>query len=618
MSASPAASPPKYKLCPKCRHIYPAASNFCPQDQTALVVSDDIIAGRYILSQMVGAGAMGKVYRAEDTQLGRTVALKLLNPAQDAHLRIDREAKAGGALDHDNVVRVYERGQHDDGRVYIAMEFLEGESLRQLLATQGKLPMKQALDLWLQAVRGVAAAHKKGIVHRDLKPDNLFLARREQDDGTIEQLKVLDFGIAQLRSDRPTRGTMRIGTPGYVAPEQWQHGEATARSDVYSLGVILLEMLTGRRSMAANPQAPIEAFERFALQQTLSPALTQLAGEVLAPDPLLRPENARVLLDRLRRLPDSQLWSAAAGGVPRESPAPVSQASSGDEGRRVPRSSEELQPLSVDDEEGEDTEQIGIDALRLPPQSASPAPLPAPLPPGVAGQRLHALDQPTVRVDRLPGLVSTPTPERPTAGLPDRARIKAVGRTPEPVAEPVAVEPAAAEPAAVIDLVTDQVTGQVSDSAIEAVTDERTAKQPVMGPSELLPLPVQSTLVLTNPAALQTLNLPALPPLEPVETRISPSEKSPVRRASPAATMVSRRSNADTVTSGVAPTLPIGMGADSSWLVPGTPPENAMERVRAFLRSPTALGPVSTVLALGLLLGLVIAVVVYLFLRFLG
>ncbi|HRI54830.1 MAG TPA: serine/threonine-protein kinase, partial [Pseudomonadota bacterium] len=283
MSGSGAGSPPKYKLCPACRHIYPAASNFCPQDQTALVFSDDIIAGRYVIARRIGAGAMGTVFMAEDTQLGRRVALKLLKPAQDAQLRIDREAKAVGALDHDNVVRVYERGQHDDGRLYIAMEYLEGESLRSYLATQGRLPLRPALELWVQAVRGVAAAHKKHVIHRDLKPDNLFLAHREQDDGPLEQLKVLDFGIAQIRSAKPARGTVRIGTPGYVAPEQWMHGEATARSDVYSLGVILLEMLTGLRSLAANPQAPLEAVERLALSHTISPELRQLLAAVLSP-----------------------------------------------------------------------------------------------------------------------------------------------------------------------------------------------------------------------------------------------------------------------------------------------------------------------------------------------
>lgn len=673
MSASGVGPPRKHKLCPACRHIYPGTSNFCPQDQTPLQASDDIIAGRYILERMVGAGAMGKVYMAEDTQLGRRVALKLLKPGQDVQRRIDVEAKAVGALDHDNVVRVYERGQHDDGRQYIAMEYLEGESLRQHLGTNDRLPLAQALELWEQAVRGVAAAHRKNVIHRDLKPDNLFLARREQDDGTIEQLKVLDFGIAQIRSDRPARGTIRIGTPGYVAPEQWMYGEATARSDVYSLGVILLEMLTGLRGLAANPQAPLEAVERLALAQTVSPELRQLMTEILSLAPTDRPQDARAVLERLRSLPERQ--PLGAGAVARETPASLSLSTSGEHAPRPPRPGEALPPLDLDDEEA-DTEQVGIESLRPPGRAAGP-PVKGPGPA-------------TMRVEHLPGLVPAPTPERPTALRPEKARGKAPpgprDRAPEPESAAAPGVAAAAEPGPrpvpgtslpaeplseqesapvtvpvrklaadqvtgqgadqvagqVAGQVADQVTGQVADQVTDQVTgqaasqtsgqvadpladlvtgqvtgqvtdplpESRIVQQVVSDSTSRLPLPAQSTLVIGSPAEMRTLNLPALGSPEAHERLAS----------MPAA---AKRSPAAAPTGGLAATVVSGRvhaptlkPAEAQTLPIGSsasfrpPPELRSGGLREFLSAPTTLGSRGRVLMACAVLGLLVAAAV--------
>jgi serine/threonine-protein kinase len=592
VSGSGASSPPKYKLCPACRHIYPATNNFCPQDQKALIVSEDIIAGRYVLSQRVGAGAMGTVYMAEDTQLGRRVALKLLKPAHDAQLRIDREAKAVGGLDHDNVVRVYERGQHDDGRLYIAMEYLEGESLRSYLATQGRLPLRQALELWVQAVRGVAAAHKKHVIHRDLKPDNLFLARREQDDGHLEQLKILDFGIAQIRSEKPTRGTVRIGTPGYVAPEQWMHGEATARSDVYSLGVILLEMLTGLRSLAANPQAPLEALERLAIAHTVSPELRQLLAAVLAPEPAQRPADARVLLERLRSLSDGQLVRPS-GAIAAPLPGPLSLATSGAVARRPP-SGDELQPLDADEDQ-EDTEQVGLESLRPPAPTARPA-----------GK---GLPQATVRVERLPGLVPTTATERSTAGPPEAARAALAPERPE--LEPPPIPSALAE----------QITGQVpppavseagneapGEPALDLLAEEVTAgaeARPDHEPTNQLPLPAQSTLILGSAAQMPTLNLSAFTAEELKEAAgRSDPKSSPGKAPATAARVLSGRPRAATLPAGAAETLPLGSFASYRQ------PSEAPRGLRAWLATPTPLGSAGRVLLVCAVLGLLAVVAI--------
>ena len=600
MSGSGAGSPPKYKLCPACRHIYPATSNFCPQDQTALLLSDDIIAGRYVIVRRIGAGAMGTVFMAEDTQLGRRVALKLLKPAQDAQLRIDREAKAVGALDHDNVVRVYERGKHDDGRLYIAMEYLEGESLRQYLATQGRLPLRPALELWVQAVRGVAAAHKKHVIHRDLKPDNLFLAHREQDDGPLEQLKVLDFGIAQIRSEKPTRGTVRIGTPGYVAPEQWMHGEATARSDVYSLGVILLEMLTGLRSLAANPQAPLEALERLALSSTISPELRQLLAAVLSPEPAQRPADARALLERLRSLSEGQI-GRPSGIIAAPLPGPLSLSTSGEVGLRLPRSSEDLQPLDAEDDDA-DTEQVGLESLR--------PPLPA------AGARSpgQGLGQATVRVERLPGLVPTLDADSVTArpAAQTRAPLGSGPLDPEPSLIPQELAEEVTGPAAASELEPDPDGVAAAEPATDAVpgSDARPASEP----TNRLPLPAQSTLILGSAAQMPTLNLPAFSADELKEAvgRGGPKSSPPGSTA----TVLSGRSRAATLPAGAADTLPLGSFSSFSFRAPPElRPETKIERLQAFLRTSTPLGPVGRVFLLCALLGLLVVALIGIALR---
>lgn len=211
--------------------------------------------GPYEITAPIGAGGMGEVYRAHDPQLGRDVAIKILPQSlsrdPDRLRRFEQEARAAAALNHPNILAVYQFGSYE-GAPYLVSELLEGSTLRDQLL-RGPLPVRKAVDYGIQTARGLAAAHEKGIVHRDLKPENLFLTR----DGRI---KILDFGLAKLMPVHPlsgsadptlTEGTepgVVLGTVGYMSPEQVRGETANDRTDLFSLGAILYEMLTGKRA----------------------------------------------------------------------------------------------------------------------------------------------------------------------------------------------------------------------------------------------------------------------------------------------------------------------------------------------------------------------------------
>jgi len=224
--------------------------------------------GPYEIVAPIGAGGMGEVYRARDRRLGRDVALKVLAPSVSGDperlRRFEQEARAAGALNHPNVAAVYDLGT-EEGSPYIVSELLEGETLRSRMGGT-PLPLRKALDYSVQIARGLAAAHDKGVVHRDLKPENLFVCK----DG---QVKILDFGLAKLAREplvRPSIGPLAVshletqtgtvagtilGTVGYMSPEQVQGVPADHRSDIFSLGAVVFEMLTGQRAFKAPTAA---------------------------------------------------------------------------------------------------------------------------------------------------------------------------------------------------------------------------------------------------------------------------------------------------------------------------------------------------------------------------
>ena len=260
----------------------------------------------YRLGERLGSGGMAVVFRAEDLRLGRTVALKFLIPelSRDpaAKHRFLREARALSGLDHPNLCTIHEVGETADGQIFIAMPCYEGETLRRRIQ-RGPLAPDEAIDLALQAAQGLAKAHKSGIVHRDVKPANLMVTA----DGVV---KILDFGLAKLAgTTSAARKETGGGTLAYMSPEQTLGEDVDGRADLWSLGVVLYEMLTGLKPFRADrDQGVLYAIRNTdpvplpALCPEVPAALAELAGRLLAKDPAGRPASADALVAELRGL----------------------------------------------------------------------------------------------------------------------------------------------------------------------------------------------------------------------------------------------------------------------------------------------------------------------------
>ena len=276
--------------------------------------------GHYEILSPIGAGSMGEVYRARDTQLDRDVAIKVLpefvSTDRDRLLRFEREAKSAAALNHPNILAVYQMGTYL-GMPYLVSELLEGKTLTET-TRRGPLPLRKVIDYGVQIARGLGAAHEKGIIHRDLKPDNLFVTK----DGRV---KILDFGLAKLMQPKQsiesvaatiTLPGMALGTVGYMAPEQVRGLNTDQRADIFALGAILYELLTGRQSFQRPTSADTMSAilnEELPAIGTRSPetpaALERVIRRCLEKDPGQRFQSASDLAFALEALSDPTLSS---------------------------------------------------------------------------------------------------------------------------------------------------------------------------------------------------------------------------------------------------------------------------------------------------------------------
>ena len=293
------------KSCSQCKLKYPDDSAACFLCGGALVALQDpligvTIAGRYQIEEVLGQGGMATVYAARHRLVDRPCAVKVMN-AQFARNdvireRFRREAKAAQKLAHPNIIEIFDQGETPDGYVYLVMELLRGETLADLLE-HGKVPLERGLPIMIQIARALARAHDLEVIHRDLKPENIFLARGP--NGT-DQVKLLDFGIARSMQDSRLTGAGEVfGTPQYMAPERITSIEAGPAADLYSLGVIIYEMVTGTFPFDATDITTY--FIKHLKEEPVSPkkhdpsipdALERLVMECLAKDAKDRPVDA--------------------------------------------------------------------------------------------------------------------------------------------------------------------------------------------------------------------------------------------------------------------------------------------------------------------------------------
>lgn len=260
-----------------------------------------VVAGRFHLMGLIGVGAMGAVYRARDLELGETVALKMLRPelvgSRDMLEVFRREVRLARRVTHPNVARIYDIGEHDQV-LFLTMEYVEGDSLATLLERHGPMPVERAIALTRDILAGLWAAHDAGVLHRDLKPGNVLVTPEGR-------AVVTDFGVARAADSAPEEtGGLIVGTPLYMAPEQMEGGRLDARADLYAVGVVLFEMLTGRR--------PIEGKSTLAVA---SVRLTEPPPDPRSVRPALSEPLAQVVLRLLARRPEDRFASAAEATV---------------------------------------------------------------------------------------------------------------------------------------------------------------------------------------------------------------------------------------------------------------------------------------------------------------
>src|SRR3984957_7068684 len=298
-----------------------------------------VVAGRYRLEARAGEGGMGVVYRARHVLIDRVVALKLIRPdlRGETHLRtwMLREARAANRVDHAHIIDIHDIGETEEGELYLVMEYLVGTSLSSELA-RGPMQLSRGVDILEQMCAALARAHDLGVVHRDLKSDNILLTTR---GGRKDFVKILDFGLAHLAMDPrlAPKGAV-FGTPEYMAPEQARGEEATAQSDLYALGVLFFEMLTGQLPFRSDDRETLLEMQRTAvaprprsIKPDVLPAAEAIVVKLLEKDRRKRFQDAHHLHEELKALQRSlpnPPWEIAASGenaVPPPPPPPQSE-----------------------------------------------------------------------------------------------------------------------------------------------------------------------------------------------------------------------------------------------------------------------------------------------------
>jgi len=345
-----------FRVCLQCGTQYGVEQRHCPNDGSALQLkaTDDpligrTIADRYFIKELLGVGGMGRVYIAEHVALGRKSAVKVINPSlansAEAISRFNREAANASRINHPNVAQIYDFGE-SDGVLYLAMEFIEGEALAATIERLGPIPAPRAANITMQVADALAAAHQLGIVHRDLKPENIMIGRKH--DGG-DWVKVVDFGIAKTieteKNQNVTTAGVSLGTPEYMSPEQFAGEKLDHRTDIYSLGLVLFNMLTGQlpypkvtsketlvKRLTTQPAALAEVRPttpwppglQTALDRALAPDATERYPRVLdfATDVARASERPPVIVNRVQTTAQTPVSTPVQESTPRPRPQP--------------------------------------------------------------------------------------------------------------------------------------------------------------------------------------------------------------------------------------------------------------------------------------------------------
>jgi len=336
------------KICDSCRATYPTEYSTCPKDGTTLRFSSEltpgtVVRGKYEVKEKIGTGGMASVYRAQHLAFNEVVAMKVVSQKlmeDEGFLkRFKTEAVVTRKLEHPNAVRVEDFDTLEDGRPFMAMEYVNGRSLRHILVDKKVLPAVRAVNIARQACAALAAAHALGITHRDIKPDNILLV--ENPDGT-DTVKVLDFGIAKIREGStefgagytPTQTGLVVGTPQYLSPEQamGKHGaEVDGRADLYALGVVLYEMLTGQLPFHSDTTIGLLMHHIHTVPTpahylkpdlNIPPAISLVLMKALEKDPAKRFQTADEMLTALSA-PQNWASTAVMGSESLQNTAPV-------------------------------------------------------------------------------------------------------------------------------------------------------------------------------------------------------------------------------------------------------------------------------------------------------